>query len=206
MSNAVKKVALGFTSDPEPEGTHLCLIFSSEEERNDCLLKFMLSGLQNGERVAGFSDEITEDEIQSYLIENGISYDERKKKGAVSLSRTGEVYFENDTFDPDRMLGLLTQFYNDAQEQGYESARVIGEMSPRIEEVEGGDRLLEYESRVTLLQRECPLTAVCQYDANKFDGARIMEIMRVHPKMLVNGSIINNPFYIEPETYLNSCS
>ncbi|MBN2163563.1 MAG: MEDS domain-containing protein [Pontiellaceae bacterium] len=206
MKKLTRNIALGFTDQPEPEGTHLCLIFSSEKERTDCLLKFLLSGLKGGERVAGFTDEISEKEICSYLEANGIACDERKQNGDITISRTSEVYFENDSFDPARMLGLLTQFYNESREQGYESARVIGEMAPRIAEVQGGERLLEYESRVTLLQRTCPLTAVCQYDANQFDGATILEVMKVHPKMLVNGSVVNNPFYIEPEEYLNSIS
>lgn len=53
-----------------------------------------------------------------------------------------------------------------------------------------------------MLLRDHPITTVCQYDANSFDGATIMEVLKVHPKMIVNGAVINNPFFIEPEDYL----
>jgi len=75
-------------------------------------------------------------------------------------------------------------------------------MIPEIETIAGGERLLEYESRVTLLLREKPVTAVCQYNANRFDGATIMDVLKVHPQMIVRDAIIYNPFFISPEEYL----
>ena len=83
------------------------------------------------------------------------------------------------------------------------NVRVIGEMTPHVQHVDGGSRLCEYESKVSLLQRKYPVTAMCQYDANNFDGATIMEILRVHPLMVVRGTVVSNPFYIPPEEYLN---
>ena len=73
-----------------------------------------------------------------------------------------------------------------------------------IKSVEGGNRLLEYESKVTMLLREHPITAVCQYNSNSFDGATIMDVLKVHPMMIVSGSVISNPFFIEPEEFLKA--
>ena len=85
---------------------------------------------------------------------------------------------------------------------GFSAARVIGEMIPEIKHIPGGERLLEYESRISILLRDRPVTSICQYDANEFDGATIMDVLKVHPKMIVNGAVINNPFFIKPEEYL----
>jgi len=205
MNSSSRSISLGFASDNVPEGTHLCLIFTDEQERVDSLLKFLLSGLQEGERCACFSDYLSEDEIRDFLIKEGISYDESKEKGAIYFSKTTSVYFQEGTFSPERMLNRLETFYQDALSHHYPGARVIGEMTPEVETTPGGDRLLEYESRVSLLVRKYPITAVCQYDARNFDGATIMEVLKVHPKMLLNGTVVNNPFFIEPEEYLKSC-
>lgn len=204
MSEQKQETNLGFSDKKVEVGTHMCLVFTKNEERIDSLLKFLLSGMQNNEQCACFSERITEDEIRSYFAEHNISYDERKKANAISLSGTSEVYFEGGKFDPERMLNTLAMFYTNSKKMGFKAARVIGEMTPEVENVPGGDRLLEYESRVSLLLKENPVTAVCQYDANEFDGATIMEVLKVHPQMLVNGSVIQNPFYIEPEEYLNT--
>jgi hypothetical protein len=195
-------VSLGFTDEMVPTGTHMCLIFTNESERVNSLLKFLLSGLQNDERIACFSDKLSEKELRVFFEENGISYDERNSKNAIVLSGTSNVYFEGGTFDPDRMLNTLTNYYIESKNMGFKASRVIGEMTPEIETIPGGDRLLEYESRVSMLLRDHPVTAICQYDANSFDGATIMDVLKVHPKMIVNGAVINNPFFVEPEDYL----
>lgn len=204
MCSTNHKVSLGFVKEKVCEGTHLCLVFTDQKERVDSLLKFILAGMQENDRTACFSDEISEKTIRDFFKANNISYDERKEKGAITFGKTSEVYFENNTFNPDRMLGILEKFYSDSKEMGFTASRVIGEMSPHVESIEGGDRLLEYESRVTQLLEKCPVTAVCQYNANLFDGATIMEVLKVHPKMIVNGAVVENPFYIEPSEYLES--
>jgi hypothetical protein len=119
----------------------------------------------------------------------------------VSLSKTADVYFDGGKFDPDRMLDLLKAFYESST--AFSGARVIGEMLPEIEHIEGGSRLLEYESKVTLLQKKYPFTAVCQYDARAFDGSTILDVLKVHPLMIVRGKVVNNPFYISPEEFLS---
>jgi hypothetical protein len=202
MKQKHAEVSLGFTDEKVPAGTHMCLVFTKDEERVDSLLKFLLSGLQAGERTACFSGKLTEEQLREYLAKNHISYDERKSRNAISLAGTSEVYFQDGVFDPDRMLNTLAAYYNESVQQGFSAARVIGEMIPEIKHVLGGERLLEYESRVSILLRDHPVTSVCQYDANLFDGGTIMEVLKVHPKMIINGMVINNPFYIKPESYL----
>ncbi len=200
-----RSVSLGFAEKSVPEGTHLCLIFTEEKERIDSLLKFLLSGLQEGERCACFSDYLSEEKIRAFLNEQNISYDEHKEQGSITFTEASEVYVKDGRFDPDRLLSVLEAFYRDALKDKHPGARIIGEMIPKIETIPGGERLLEYESRVSLLVRKYPVTAVCQYDARNFDGATIMEILKVHPMMLVNGMVVNNPYFIDPEEYLKDC-
>lgn len=195
-------ISLGFTKDAVPKGTHMCLVYQKEEERIDTLLKYMLAGIQNNEKVACFSENLDEESVRKFFKDNNLSYDETKASNAISISKTGDVYFKNGEFNPEIMLETLKKYYLESRDSGSNGSRVIGEMTPEIENVPGGDRLLEYESRVTLLLREYPVTSICQYNANEFDGATIMNILKVHPQMIVNGSVIKNPFFIPPEKYL----
>ena len=204
MCKEQQLTSLGFTEGQVPVGTHMCLIFTDEEERRDSLLKFLLSGIKLNERTACFTSKISEQEVRDFFKENSISYDERKGANALSLHDTGNVYFEGGTFDPERLLCNLTEFYNESKQLHFCASRIIGEMDPKVETIPGGDRLLEYESRVSIMLRDHPITVVCQYDANLFDGATVMDVLKVHPQMIINGSIVQNPFYIEPEEYLSS--
>jgi hypothetical protein len=206
MGQAAHKVSLGFAGQDFEPGVHICQIYTSDEERQEALLQYISSGLRSGERTACFSEKIDEQALREFLGNYGISYDEQKARGAVNLARTSEVYFQGGMFDPERMLGMLRSFHADSLAEGYPAARVIGEMTPEVQHVPGGSRLLEYESRVSMLLRECPVSAVCQYDARAFDGATIMDVLKVHPLMVVNGSVVHNPFYIPPEDYLKEKS
>lgn len=202
VTHAHQTISLGFTNQPFPPGVHICQIFCSNDERQASLLKFILSGLQSRERTCCFSDNTTEQAIGEFLGNYGISHNDVIDSGAFALAKTRDVYFKDNRFDPEQMLGLLTAFHKDSVVQGYPAARVIGEMSPDIQHVSGGNRLMEYESKITLLLRDHPVTAVCQYDSRSFDGATIMDVLKVHPLMIVRGSVVHNPFYITPEEFL----
>lgn len=39
------------------------------------------------------------------------------------------------------------------------------------------------------------MVIICQYDANRFDGVTLMEVLRVHPFMIARGRIVSNPYY-----------
>jgi len=202
MPHSLPTISLGFTEQQFPSGVHICQIFSEDDEREEALLKFLLSGLQSGERAGCFSERIDEKNLTEFLGTHGISYNNVRNTGALTLAGTLEIYFQNNRFDPERMLAFLRKFHKDSVTQGYPAARIIGEMTQEIQHLPGGDRLLEYESKVSLLLREHPVTTVCQYDARSFDGAMIMDILKVHPLMVVRGAVVHNPFFISPEVFL----
>ena len=202
MAHEPHMVSLGFTNQSFPAGGHICQIFSDDNERLDALLEFLRSGLAAGEKSACFTEKLDEKRLVDYLANHGISADKLKESGALTHSGTSNVYFQDGRFDPDRMLGVMQNYYEDSVANGYPAARVIGEMTAEIETIPGGSRLMEYESRISLLLKDCPITAVCQYDANTFEGATIMKVLKVHPLMVIRGAVVHNPYYIPPEEFL----
>ncbi len=202
MTNHEHAVSLGFTGQTFAPGVHICQIFSDDDERQEAILKFILSGLQGHERTACFSEHTHEEAVEEFLSGYGISYADAKSSGALTLTGVHDIYFEGEEFNPERMLERIKGFHALAVKEGFNAARVIGEMLPEVHNLPGGSRLMEYESRVTMLLRDYPVTAVCQYDARAFDGETIMDVLRVHPLMVVRGSVVRNPFFIVPEDYL----
>lgn len=191
-------ISLGFTEQRFAAGAHVCQLYTDDAERLDSVVRFLSAGLDAGEYVACFSDHVKLEELVERLG--------RPDARAISVSPAAELYFAGDRFDPERMLGALADFHGRGRAQGHRASRVIGEMPARVRDVQGGNRLLEYEARVSILQRTCPVTAVCQYDARAFDGATILEILKVHPLMVLRGAVVQNPFFIEPEIYLRTCA
>lgn len=196
MGESSRVVDLGFAELQVPPGTHVCQIYSGPDERDDALLRFVARGLRNGESTACFSDNIDADAIESWLAKDGVSLSAEVDAGRFTLSAASEVYFRDGRFDPERVIGLLTEFHEESVRAGRLAARVIGEMSAEIDRVPGGSRLMEYEARVNGLLRTHPVTAVCQYDARAFPGATIMDVLAVHPMVLMRGTVIHNPFFV----------
>lgn len=203
MENKSRKISLGFTSEQFEPGIHICQIFNEDDERHNALIDYVISGLQTGEDTACFSENESEETLLEHFEKNGISYKKVEASGEFSMSKTGDIYFAGGKFEPDRMLSLLQQFYENSVKKQRSGARVIGEMSPEIESILGGSRLLEYESKVSLLLRKYPVNAVCQYDARSFSGSTILDVLKVHPYMIIKGAVVRNPFFIKPEEYLS---
>lgn len=202
MINQEHMVELGFTPEKFPVGTHICQIFSKNEERVNAIMQFLMSGLTQGERVACFSDKLDKKRLSKIIKRNNLSLRELQDNGDLNLAGTHDTYFKGNCFDPARMLDTLEAFHRKSLNSGYTASRVIGEMPSTVQDMQGGDRLLEYESRVSLLMEKAPVTVVCQYDSNEFSGATIMDILKVHPHMFINGSVLHNPFYIRPTSFL----
>lgn len=198
MCSTNKKVSLGFTDEEFDSGIHICQIYSDENERTEAIDKFILSGLESNEKVACFTDKQDEGKINKILHKF-----KETQTNRITIAGANDTYFEGNEFNPNRMIGLLKNFYQESLSQNLSGARVIGEMTKNIEQIKGGEKLLEYESRVNMLNKEYPITTVCQYNSHDFSGASILNILKVHPFMIIRGNVIRNPFYIPPEEFLS---
>jgi hypothetical protein len=197
-------VDLGFATAPVPHGAHICQIYSDDDERTLALLKFVEAGLKRREKTACFSRDLDEKVMTTWFTKSDVDLASEQDQGHFTWSDAETIYFANGVFDPERMLALLTQFHDDSVSTGLTGARVIGEMSPNISHIPGGSRLFEYEASVNSLLKSHPVTAVCQYDARRFDGATIMDVLSVHPFMVVQGNVIQNPFFERPESLVTA--
>jgi MEDS: MEthanogen/methylotroph, DcmR Sensory domain len=178
-------------------GTHLCLIYDDEQERREVVAKFVESGLSEGERVAYFTDAEPL-AIRTWLGGHGF---ELPEPPVFSLLEARNVYFPDGEFLPERMPPYWRAFHREATDLGFPAARATGETS-WSREVPGGDRIVEYEANLNAVLVDLPVTALCQYDVRRFDGATIFDILRVHPLMLVGGQVVRNPYYERPEEFL----
>lgn len=178
-----------------PAGSHICQIFLDDDERNDTLLKLLLNGLKSGDCAACFSQKANEWEINTFLSSHNLSYGELLGNGAFTLYDNNEIYFQDNLFNPTRLIDLIGQYYQESIKLGFQDAWVIGEIPTEIQKVSGGSQLLEYEYRLSQLLDEYPAISVCQYDAHHFDGPTIMGILKAHPFMVVAGMVIRNPLF-----------
>lgn len=197
-------IDLGFTRENYPAGTHMCLIYSSEEERTKIITLFVESGLKSGDKVGYFTDKTSPEEITDWLHKKEIKLPDPDRSNQLTITSTEDTYFPEGKFVPEETLEVLRSYYINACEEHFPSVRVSGEMSWALKGIPGSEHLMEYESKANEVFKQFPITAICQYDANKFDGATILKCLKVHPYMIVRGQIVKNPFYIKTEYHLET--
>jgi hypothetical protein len=198
-------------------GIHICQLFSNEDDRLDSMAHYLASGIAAGQKCGcctlddaplGDAQSALGDHLaSSNLTSSGLSVKEACISGQLSFVEADNVLLTDGRFDPERLLSRLSEFCDSARGEGWSGALIVAEISPAIPEVTGGGRLIEFEVEVNrlLLDRlllDRPMAIVCQYDLRRFDGAILMEVLRVHPFIMIRGSVMRNPFYLSAENAL----
>jgi len=201
MKKPARDISLGFTDEPFPKGIHMCLFYSTEQERVDVISRFLQAGLRAGERVCYFVGSLPPEGLTSRLADLGIDISKEEATRQLLCATTKSAYYPKGLFDPDSMLETLKAFYSASLEGGFSGVRGVGEMNWALEDIPGADRLVEYEARFNTELKKTPLTSICQYNINLFDGRTIMDILRLHPAVILRGRITRNPFYSVPDEF-----
>jgi len=200
MAQATRNVSLGLGDGRFPEGLHLCHIFNDDDERAKTLARFIERGLREGERALCLVDAMTADEVHRHLGEAGVDVAAVGARFAVACAEP--TYCLGGSFVPDVCLAAFGQFVEQSKAEGCTGARIMGDMSWAVRRGTTTEALLEYEAKVKEYVERFPVTAVCEYDARMFDGATVLDILAMHPAMIVRGQVVINPYFEEPYAYL----
>lgn len=193
MCDMHARIDVGFSQEHFLPGTHMCLVFRDESERKRIVSRYVESGLLAGEQVGYFADAADPSDVDQWLRDLDVD------TAQLNLQRTSDTYYPDGVFDPDRMCTTLRDTWSQAREAGFPNCRVTGEMSWALGDIPGADRLMEYEAAVNTVVKTHPVTAMCQYDANRFPGEMIFRALRVHPYMVMDDQLVQNPYYMLEE-------
>jgi hypothetical protein len=195
MTATERHICLGFTDEPYPEGTHICYLYHSEDERRQILPLYAQQALADGEAFKYVADVPSPADLPCALEALDLARVFAAPSGQADATTTREGYYPDGAFDPDGMIARLRAAWQECRAAGLAGARFAGEMSWALRGVPGADRILECETRINDLITEAPMIIMCQYDINKFDGAMIYDVLNAHPVVIVGGHVLRNPFY-----------
>lgn len=202
MCSNHKKIDLGFTKQLYPAGIHTCLIYRNKNERDQVIGSYLNAGINSLEKVSYLSDETSQQTIEQWLTEAGTDMSEDHVKQSLDILRAQNAYCPEGEFKPDKMINNLCDYYDQSIEAGFEGARSTGEMSWALRNIPGSEKLPEYEAMINKLVEKKPITTICQYDANRFSGSLLFDIIQVHPFLIINNQIMKNPAYVQPDDFI----
>lgn len=190
-------------------GDHICGFYRRPSERDDILIPFLVEGLKAGDKCTCVVDSCTPDDVLANMSEH-IEVDPYVSGCQLEVLDSYGTYLAGGGFLPERML----RFWEAKARQslggeracpdGPVMARNIGDMSwaHRGGRVTGD--LMGYESELNRIMSDFPQVNLCLYDLTRCTGDLIMDVLKTHPKALLGGMVIDNPYYLEPDEYLAS--
>jgi hypothetical protein len=89
-----------------------------------------------------------------------------------------------------------------AVEGGFTFTRAAGEMTWALKQMPGVDELVGYEARLNRFLPRYPQVILCLYELDRFSGEVLVDVLKTHPKVLLGGMVLDNPYYLEPDEFL----
>lgn len=183
-------------------GDHICAFYRGPSGRNEILIPYLEEGLRDGEKCICFLEIGGErhiiDQLGSRPLPEGVM------DRHLSVLDYSQTYLRDGRFTQEQWFEYLDQCVSGAiNDEGYECARAAGEMSWSLQkDCPGVEELCSYEAKINWFAPRYPQILLCMYDLERFSGDVVVDILKTHPRVLINGMIVENPYYVDPAEFL----
>jgi signal transduction histidine kinase len=184
---------------------HLALFYWSNKSQLAATTAFLVEGLRSGHRCVYLLDVNTAADIKSALRRANVDVEQRIDTGDLVIRDAEEVYLESG-FDPTEMIATLETEANASVADGYDGLWLAGENSWCFHTEQSFDHIVDFEADFDATCPDLPVTALCQYDLDRFNGTSAAKALRTHEQIIYRNQLCENPFYISPEDYRSTDS
>ena len=183
---------------------HVCAFFHSADDQYSVTLPYISDGLAAGDKAIHIVNPSLRGEHVHRMESFGIDTAQARDTGQLELHDWSDTFFSEGDFDADRMLAQLATVLAASREQGHLLTRFVAHAEWALDPRAGLDKLIEFEARVNLMWPEESDAVICAYDLARFSGDTVIEVLRTHPMMIVGGILQENPFYVQPQEFLEN--
>jgi DNA-binding CsgD family transcriptional regulator len=164
------------------------------------LFPFLEEGLRHGDKCLCLIDDVEPALVRDRAVgQPGPGYFERS--GQLDVQRASDVYLRTGEFTVKDMMSFLSERVDAALRDDFDLLRAAGEMSWVLPGPLGSDDLFLYESALNHAVEKMPAILMCLYDLHKFGTDMLVEVLRTHPKVLLDRTVIDNPHWVHPTEY-----
>ena len=195
------RVALGIGGLEADAGDHICGVFSGEEERDQVLIPFLQAGLASGDKCICVIDGTAPAQIVSTLGPGGEAAALAAGK-QLEVIGASDMYLRSGRFSAGEVIASWKAAMSDAMYAGqFDAVRVVETWSRR-DVIPDMNELLMLESEMNRYLPLYPQVVMCLYDMDQFGSGALVNLVMTHPRMLVGGMVIENPYYLTPDEVL----
>jgi hypothetical protein len=181
---------------------HACAFFNSADEEYRTLMPFIKEGFDFGDRAVHIVDPELRDDHRARLHSAGLDVDEEEQRGRFQCCCWTDAYLRDGRFEQDRMLAFLQETLDAGRAKGFPMTRLVAHMEWATGKSPGVEDLVEYEMRINHMWPLHQDAVICVYDLARFRADTVMDIMRMHPVVVIGGIVQENPFFVPPDEFL----
>lgn len=176
-------------------GDHMILLYNTELANAEINAAYIASRVMRNEKCAC----IIEGKEQKLLIEKlDLIIDSQKaiSTGQVLLIKKEDSYSKDGFFNPEHMISLIKEYALQSIVEGYSAFAITGELSWVFKSKNGLEKIIKYETKLNNeIFNHYPVSAICGYNLHNLSSKTIKNIIELHPIIIWEGQIHDNPFY-----------
>ncbi|MGH3825146.1 MAG: MEDS domain-containing protein [Pseudonocardiaceae bacterium] len=183
------------------EGDHICAFYRGSDERDEILIPYLQAGLRTGDKCICVVDAVEPREVLAAL---GSTAEVDRWIGDTQLEvhASTDAYLRTGRFSTEEMMAFWENFVGLAVNGKFSFTRSVGEMTWALRQAPGVEELVGYESELNRFLPRYPQVILCLYDLRRFGGEIVIDMLKTHPRVLLSGMVLDNPYYLEPDEFL----
>jgi DNA-binding CsgD family transcriptional regulator len=176
-------------------GTHMCALYSGPAERDKLLFPFIREGIREGHKCLCLIDDAEPASVRDRIAsrQNGYS---RRESEQLEVDRASDVYLRSGRFSVEQMTSFLSGRLTEVAETEFLLLRAAGEMTWVLPQPQGAEDFFVYESAVNQILEDKPAVFMCMYDLQRCGVSMLIDVLKTHPKVLLDGMVLENPNYL----------
>ncbi|NUR71030.1 MAG: hypothetical protein HOU81_09425 [Hamadaea sp.] len=165
------------TVDELRPGDHACLTYSDRDERLDIVAAFIADGLDRGDKIICYTEDLSADQMTAELVSRDVT---GARAGQLVIAPSRDAGLAGVGAQP--VVDVLSTELAASVEQGFPGLRVSADMCWAVSPSPAAERLAEFETALGSLFSSGKLTAICEYDRDRFDPVTLAFAARSHAK------------------------
>ena len=182
-------------------GDHIVALISNDQNDLDLLSCYLTEGLDHGHAGQVVASPRDHERARRHLLNHDIPCDDLEKDQNLSWIDPTQVVNEAGHFDESHFLKAFQNLVDQARASGATIFNA-GLMAWCDELGMSRDAIIELEAKVNHILPASPVASICIWDSNRCSSEMLADLLRTHPKVLHDGSIITNPIYQSPASVL----
>ena len=185
-------------------GSHICAFYRGDTDRDQLLTGYLGAGLAAGDKcICVVDSESTANRLKTLRGAHG---EAQTCESELDVYLPESTYLADGEFTTSHMVTFWAESVLKAAIEGYSFCRLVGEMTWALRDAPGVEHLVGYESELNRFTSSNPVVVLCLYDLERFSGETVVNVVKTHPQVLINGTLVENPYYIGPDEFLRSTS